>query len=99
MSASPSWWGSSVNLRAKAKAACSAALNCRPVAVEGGDLVLVHAGTEQLRFLVPQAILAVVGARDDPEQRDLEAIVERHARLVLATAAGDAPLRGERRPD
>src|SRR5262249_13268308 len=39
---------------------------------------------------MPEAVLAVVGPRDDPEERNLEAIVERHARFVLGSAKAAA---------
>ncbi len=38
-----------------------------PIAIERGDVVLIEAGTQELGFLMSHAVLAVVGAGDDPE--------------------------------
>ncbi|MFN9958950.1 MAG: hypothetical protein ACK55I_38145, partial [bacterium] len=47
-----------------------------PVGVEGTEVVVGQADGEQLRFLMAQAVLAVVGPGGDPEEFRLEAVVE-----------------------
>src|SRR5690349_14490121 len=47
-----------------------------PVSVESGDPVVIEPGRQQLLFLVPEAVMAVVDARYDPEQLGRESIIE-----------------------
>ena len=39
----------------------------RPVAIQGGDFLLLQARDRELDFLVAQSVVAVVGPGDDPE--------------------------------
>ncbi|MFN7765565.1 MAG: hypothetical protein ACK5UC_00020, partial [Planctomycetaceae bacterium] len=47
-----------------------------PVGVEGAEVVIGQADGEQLRFLVAEAVLAVIGPRGDPEEFGFEAVIE-----------------------
>ena len=58
----------------------------RPFTVQCRDLIFLHTCGKEFGFLVSQAVLTVVRARNNPEQLYLEWITQRHIGIVVATS-------------